>query len=60
MVNLLRVAAEDSVDVAVRQQGAIAFKNLVRRSWDVEGVSKCVRVCACVCVCVRVSVLLCV
>ncbi|GAX74708.1 hypothetical protein CEUSTIGMA_g2156.t1 [Chlamydomonas eustigma] len=33
-VNLLRVAAEDSVDAAVRQVAAISFKNLVKRSWD--------------------------
>lgn len=35
-VNLLRVAAEESVDPAVRQVAAISFKNLCRRSWDVE------------------------
>ncbi|GFH24941.1 importin N-terminal domain-containing protein, partial [Haematococcus lacustris] len=31
---LLRVAAEESVDIAVRQVAAITFKRLVRRSWD--------------------------
>ena len=36
-VNLLRVAAEASIDLGVRQQGAIAFKNLVKKSWDVGG-----------------------
>jgi len=40
VVNLLRVAAEDSVDMGIRQQAVIAFKNLVKRSWDVEGVWK--------------------
>ncbi|GFH09662.1 ARM repeat-containing protein [Haematococcus lacustris] len=34
VINLLRVAAEESVDIAVRQVAAITFKRLVRRSWD--------------------------
>lgn len=33
VVNLLRVALEDSVDPSVRQVAAISFKNLVRRDW---------------------------
>lgn len=37
MVNLLRVALEDSVDPAVRQVAAISFKNLVKRDWAAEG-----------------------
>jgi len=35
-VNLLRVAAEGSVDMGIRQQGVIAFKNLIKKSWDVQ------------------------
>lgn len=42
-VNLLRVAAEESVDAAVRQVASISFKNLCRRSWDVEGATQCSR-----------------
>lgn len=37
VVNLLRVALEDSVDPAVRQVAAISFKNLVKRDWAAEG-----------------------
>lgn len=37
MVNLLRVALEDSVDPAVRQVASISFKNLVKRDWAAEG-----------------------
>lgn len=43
IVALLRVAAEGTVDAAVRQVAAIAFKNLVRRSWENEDDSKCHR-----------------
>lgn len=39
VVNLLRVALEDSVDAPVRQVAAISFKNLVKRDWSVEGAS---------------------
>lgn len=34
VVNLLRVALEDSIDPSVRQVAAISFKNLVRRDWS--------------------------
>ncbi len=44
IVNLLRVALEDSVDPAVRQVAAISFKNLVKRDWADEGA--CNAVCA--------------
>ena len=37
IVNLLRVALEDSVDPATRQVAAISFKNLVKRDWAAEG-----------------------
>jgi hypothetical protein len=37
IVNLLRVALEESVDPAVRQVAAISFKNLVKRDWEAEG-----------------------
>jgi hypothetical protein len=33
-VNLLRVAAEPTVDVGVRHMAAIAFKNAAKRRWD--------------------------
>ena len=33
-VSLLRVSAEESVDISVRQVASISFKNLVRRSWE--------------------------
>ncbi|EFJ51590.1 hypothetical protein VOLCADRAFT_79706 [Volvox carteri f. nagariensis] len=33
-VQLLRVAAEESVDAGVRHMAAINFKNFVKRSWD--------------------------
>lgn len=33
-VQLLRVAAEESVDSGVRHVAAIAFKNFVKRSWE--------------------------
>ncbi|GLC37117.1 hypothetical protein PLESTB_000981600 [Pleodorina starrii] len=33
-VQLLRVAAEDSVDAGVRHMAAINFKNFVKRSWE--------------------------
>ncbi|GIL84239.1 hypothetical protein Vretimale_15865 [Volvox reticuliferus] len=33
-VQLLRVAAEESVDAGVRHMGAINFKNFVKRSWE--------------------------
>eukprot|EP00887_Chlorella_sp_A99_P003658 scaffold7.g3658.t1 len=36
LVNLLRVALEDSVDPAVRQVAAISFKNVVRQGWQAE------------------------
>ncbi|KAG1660790.1 hypothetical protein FOA52_011331 [Chlamydomonas sp. UWO 241] len=34
VVNLLRVAAEETVDAAVRQVAAISFKNLVKKNWE--------------------------
>ncbi|KAK9824621.1 hypothetical protein WJX72_011782 [[Myrmecia] bisecta] len=34
LVRLLQVAVEDGLDLAVRQVGAISFKNFVRSSWD--------------------------
>lgn len=34
IVNLLRVTAEESVDLGVRQVAAIAFKNLVKHHWE--------------------------
>jgi hypothetical protein len=34
IVNLLRVAAEESVDPAVRQVAAISFKNSAKRHWE--------------------------
>jgi hypothetical protein len=34
IVNLLRVAAEESVDPAVRQVAAITFKNTAKRNWE--------------------------
>ncbi|EIE23737.1 ARM repeat-containing protein [Coccomyxa subellipsoidea C-169] len=37
LVNLLRVAVEDSLDVGLRQVAAISFKNLVRKDWDPPG-----------------------
>lgn len=33
-VQLLRVAAEESVDAGVRTMAAINFKNFVKRSWE--------------------------
>uniref|UniRef100_A0A7R9YU85 Importin N-terminal domain-containing protein n=1 Tax=Chlamydomonas euryale TaxID=1486919 RepID=A0A7R9YU85_9CHLO len=33
-VNMLRVAAEEQVDAAVRQVAAISFKNLVKKYWE--------------------------
>ncbi|PSC72993.1 importin beta-like SAD2 [Micractinium conductrix] len=41
VVNLLRVALEDSVDPAVRQVAAISFKNLVKRDWAAEEGKPC-------------------
>ena len=37
LVNLLRVAVEDSLDVGIRQVAAISFKNLVRKDWEPQG-----------------------
>jgi hypothetical protein len=37
LVNLLRVAVEDSLDVGLRQVAAITFKNLVKQEWDPSG-----------------------
>lgn len=34
IVNLLRVAAEQSVAMGVRQVAAISFKNIARRDWE--------------------------
>jgi hypothetical protein len=34
IVNLLRVAAEQTVDINVRQVAAISFKNIVKRNWE--------------------------
>ena len=41
VVNLLRVAAEESVDPAVRQVASISFKNLVKKAWDRPGDDRC-------------------
>ena len=38
IINLLRVALEDSVDPAIRQVAAISFKNAAKRDWEGEGV----------------------
>ena len=37
LVNLLRIAAEGSVDEALRKSAAILFKNLVREGWEPSG-----------------------
>lgn len=37
LVNLLRVAVEESLDVGIRQVAAITFKNAVRKDWDPIG-----------------------
>lgn len=37
LVNLLRVALEDSMDPAVRQVASITFKNAVKRDWESRG-----------------------
>jgi hypothetical protein len=37
LVNLLRVAVEESVAMGTRQAAAISFKNLVRRDWEGTG-----------------------
>ena len=37
LVNLLRVAVEDSLDIGLRQVASITFKNLVRKDWDPSG-----------------------
>lgn len=34
VVNLLRVAGEDSVDPAIRQSASISFKNTAKRTWS--------------------------
>ncbi|KAK9839718.1 hypothetical protein WJX81_008385 [Elliptochloris bilobata] len=39
LVNLLRVAVEESVDLGTRQAAAISFKNLVRKDWEGAGSS---------------------
>lgn len=53
VVNLLRVAAEESVDLAIRQAAAISFKNMVKHNWDVaEGARARVWVLCWVCACV--------
>jgi len=36
VVNLLRIAAEPSVDLGIRHIAAITFKNTVKRRWDPE------------------------
>lgn len=36
VVNLLRIAAEPSVDLGIRHIAAITFKNAVKRRWDPE------------------------
>ena len=41
LVNLLRVAMEESLDLGLRQVAAIAFKNLVRKEWDPSGAHAC-------------------
>ena len=38
LVNLLRVAVTDEVDMGTRQAAAISFKNLVRKDWEGTGV----------------------
>jgi hypothetical protein len=35
--NLLRVALEESLDLAIRQVAAIAFKNVVKKAWESRG-----------------------
>ena len=40
LVNLLRVAVEDSMDLGLRQIAAITFKNLVRKDWDPSGAAR--------------------
>ena len=37
LVNLLRVAVEDSLDVGIRQVAVITFKNAVKKDWDPLG-----------------------
>ena len=37
LVNLLRVAVEDSLDVGIRQVAVITFKNTVKKDWDPLG-----------------------
>lgn len=37
LVNLLRVAVADEVDMGTRQAAAISFKNLVRKDWEGTG-----------------------
>ena len=39
VVNLLRAAVEPSLDLAIRQQAAIIFKQLCRSEWDPAGAS---------------------
>ena len=43
LVNLLRVAVEDSMDIGLRQIAAITFKNLVRKDWDPSGGARATR-----------------
>ena len=37
LVNLLRVAVEDSLDVGIRQVAVITFKNAVKKDWNPLG-----------------------
>jgi hypothetical protein len=41
-VNLLRVAGEPSVDLAVRQVASITFKQAAKRHWEPEKEGECV------------------
>ena len=40
VVNLLRAAVEPSLDLAIRQQAAIMFKQLCATEWDPDGTSQ--------------------
>jgi hypothetical protein len=39
LVNLFRIALEDTVDPAIRQIAAISFKNTAKKSWEGSGKS---------------------
>jgi hypothetical protein len=44
LVNLLRVAAEPSVDLGVRQVACITFKQTAKRHWEPEREGECAEV----------------